>query len=165
MYIGQPTETTERHELPNLVGLFCFHAFLSSNGGKGAALDKKMYTTIWALCKRVPLVPLSGVAMWRPLQFMARVLPIKSSSLSVDAAGKIEADHLKSVDNDLPKDVTALRMQLPGGIIFELAKAPAPAHGHQHEHEHEHQHQHQKQQQHLQLHQHQNQQHHHHHQH
>jgi len=50
--------------------------------------------------------------MWRPLQFMARVLPIKSSSLSVDAAGKIEADHLKSVDNDLPKEVTALRMQL-----------------------------------------------------
>ena len=101
VYIGQPTETTERHELPNLVGLFCFHAFLSSNGGKGAALDKKMYTTIWALCKRVPLVPLSGVAMWRPLQFMARVLPIKSSSLSVDAAGKIEADHLKSVKHPL----------------------------------------------------------------
>ena len=90
-YIGQPTETNERNELPKMIGLFCFHAFLSSAGPRNSAvLDRRMYSLIWALCKRAPLVHLSGVAVWRPLQFLSRVLPMKSSSMSVDSASKIE---------------------------------------------------------------------------
>ena len=111
-YIGMPTESAERHELANLIGLFCFHSFLASQAGKGVALDKRTYQSIWALCKKVPLVPLGGVAMWRPLQFLARVLPIKSSSLSVDAAAKAEQDNLKKLDADLAAEVASLRLQV-----------------------------------------------------
>ena len=62
----------QRAELPALVGLFCFYQYLSASppksgasSGKGPDVDKKLYGAVWGLCKRVPLVYLGGVAMWR----------------------------------------------------------------------------------------------------
>ena len=73
----------------------------------------RRYASLWALCKRVPLVHIGGVSMWRPLQFLARVLPLKgSSSMSVDAAAKAEAEHLKQLDKEMGQDVFAHRMAL-----------------------------------------------------
>jgi hypothetical protein len=71
--IGQPTETQQRDEIVGLVALFCFHQYLHAPT-KG--VDKKTYTALWALGKRVPLTYLGGVAMWRPLSFLARECPL-----------------------------------------------------------------------------------------
>ena len=70
--IGQPTETQQRDEIVGLVALFCFHQYLHAPT-KG--VDKKTYTALWALGKRVPLTYMGGVAMWRPLSFLARECP------------------------------------------------------------------------------------------
>ena len=111
--IGQPTETRQREELPALVGLFCFHQYLTASGPGKGSLDKRLYQSVWSLCKRVPLVHLCGVAMWRPLDFLSSSLPLKgSSSFSPDAAAKAEADTLKQLDAELPKDLSALRLAL-----------------------------------------------------
>ena len=56
-------------QVAGLVGLFCFHQYLHAPS-KG--VDKKTYTALWALGKRVPLTFLGGVSMWRPLTFLAR---------------------------------------------------------------------------------------------
>ena len=107
--IGQPTETAQRDDVLGLCGLFCFHQFLYAQA-KG--IDKKLYAQVWSLCKRVPLVYLGGVAMWRPLDFLSRTLPLKSSSMHADAAAKLELDSLKQLDAELPRDVASLRLSL-----------------------------------------------------
>ena len=52
----------------------------------------------------MPLVYFGGVAMWRPLQFLARALPLKGSSgYTAEAALRVETDALKQLDAELPK--------------------------------------------------------------
>ena len=61
----------------------------------------------------MPLVYFGGVSMWRPLQFLARALPLKGSSgYTAEAALRVETDALKQLDAELPKDVVALRLAL-----------------------------------------------------
>ena len=91
------------------MGLFSLLQYLNSSS---KSMDKKLYTALWALCKRVPLLHLGGVAMWRPLRFLARALPLKGSSMTIEAAERIEADAIKQLDAELPKDVNSLRLAI-----------------------------------------------------
>ena len=118
MGIGQATELDQRAELPALVGLFCFYQYLSasppkaSSSSRGPDVDKKLYGAVWGLCKRVPLVYLGGVAMWRPLEFLARSVPLKSRDFSLEAAIRAQSDHLKQLDADLGRDLALYRLAL-----------------------------------------------------
>ena len=51
--IGQPTETSQRAELPALVGLFCFHQLLVAAASK-AGVDKKGYAAVFDVLLDTP---------------------------------------------------------------------------------------------------------------
>lgn len=73
------------------------------------SVDKKLYKELWALLKRVPLLPLAGSVVWLPLELCLSLLPVKSSTLTIEAARKAELDALRQLDADLVKEVANIK--------------------------------------------------------
>ena len=62
-----------------------YDPLIAAMGPPGACrpVDKKLYKELWTLVKRVPLLPIGGSAIWRPLEFLLRVIPVKSTSMTL----------------------------------------------------------------------------------
>lgn len=75
-------------------------------------MDKKLYKEVWTLCKRAPLLMLAGGAIWLPLEAMLQLLPLKSSSLTLEAARKAQVEALRQMDVDLPKEVANIKQAI-----------------------------------------------------
>ena len=109
--------------------------------------DQKLYRTVWALLKQasaacaiavanpatthsrsrlpllslppqVPLLHVAGRAQWRPLSFLARHLPLKARSMSLQAAEAREKDYLKTLDFELPKEIQIASLQAQLVVLF-----------------------------------------------
>ncbi|XP_044177344.1 WASH complex subunit 4-like isoform X2 [Acropora muricata] len=112
--MNEPHEVDQRQKVVGLVGLFVLH-FQIYRG-----LDKKFFTKLWDLHKKVPSVHLAGDIMFFPNEFLLQKIPYltkildKKQKLAVETS---KEQYLASVNQNLVKEAQLYQMQVSSWMV------------------------------------------------
>ncbi|XP_074621303.1 WASH complex subunit 4-like isoform X2 [Acropora palmata] len=112
--MNEPHEVDQRQKVVGLVGLFVLH-FQIYRG-----LDKKFFTKLWDLHKKVPSVHLAGDIMFFPNEFLLQKIPYltkildKKQKLAVETS---KEQYLASVNQNLVREAQLYQMQVSSWMV------------------------------------------------
>ncbi|XP_015749024.1 PREDICTED: WASH complex subunit 7-like isoform X1 [Acropora digitifera] len=112
--MNEPHEVDQRQKVVGLVGLFVLH-FQIYRG-----LDKKFFTKLWDLHKKVPSVHLAGDIMFFPNEFLLQKIPYltkildKKQKLAVETS---KEQYLASVNQNLVREAQLYQLQVSSWMV------------------------------------------------
>lgn len=126
--IGETVETYPRHMIVECYALYALYRSLFKHTMKP---DKSLFTDLWVLQKKVPVVPLFGRACWFVADFLGKHAPIDLRNLTPSGKGilALRADLLAAQDEVFIAKTEELYNQLTVWLVrIDSELAPSAAH-------------------------------------